>query len=212
VTTRLAVLLGALLVVAPPMSSQTFPADTNVTRATLDNGLRVVIEQVGLTRLDPDYYALQLGNHVLGGGFYATRLYHDLRQETGLVYTVDDSLASTRTRSVYTISYGCDPENVLKARGIIQRDVRSMQTDSVSSQELHQAKSLLLRQMLLRESSEDAVAGGLLARAQADLALDEPIRVARLYVAMTADQVRKAFAKWIRPDAFVQVVRGPASR
>ena len=193
------------------MSSQTFPADTNVTRATLDNGLRVVIEQVGLTRLDPDYYALQLGNHVLGGGFYATRLYHDLRQETGLVYTVDDSLA-TRTRSVYTISYGCDPENVLKARGIIQRDVRSMQTDSVSSQELHQAKSLLLRQMLLRESSEDAVAGGLLARAQADLALDEPIRVARLYVAMTADQVRKAFAKWIRPDAFVQVVRGPASR
>src|ERR1700674_3172057 len=40
----------------------------------------VLAEEVGLTRLDPDYYALQLGNHVLGGGFYATRLYHDLRQ------------------------------------------------------------------------------------------------------------------------------------
>ena len=29
-------------------------------------------EIVGITRFDPDYYALQMGNHVLGGGFYAT--------------------------------------------------------------------------------------------------------------------------------------------
>jgi zinc protease len=172
----------------------------------------VLAEQLGVTRSDPDYYALQLGNHVLGGGFYATRLYHDLRQEAGLVYTVDDSLASTKTRSLYTIQYGCDPENVVKARDIIRRDLRAMQADRVTSQELHQAKSLLLRQMLLRESSEDAVAGGLLARAQADLALDEPVRAAKIYAAMTADQIRKAFAKWIRPDGFVQVVRGPAPR
>jgi zinc protease len=170
----------------------------------------VLAQQVGVTRFDPDYYALQLGNHVLGGGFYATRLYHDLRQEAGLVYTVDDSLTSTRTRSLYTVSYGCDPENVSKARDIIQRDLRSMQVDRVTPQELHQAKSLLLRQMLLRESSEDAVAGGLLARAQAGLALDEPSRAARVYSALTADQLRAAFAKWIRPDRFVQVVRGPA--
>ena len=52
----------------------------------------VLAHEVGLTRFDRDYYALQLGNHVLGGEFYATRLYHDLRQEAGLVYTVDDNL------------------------------------------------------------------------------------------------------------------------
>ncbi len=46
-------------------------------------------EQLELNRFDPDYYPLQLGNHVLGGGFYATRLYHDLRQVAGYVYTVD---------------------------------------------------------------------------------------------------------------------------
>ena len=49
-------------------------------------------EQLNLNRFDPDYYPLQLGNHVLGGGFYATRLYHDLRQVAGYVYTVDVSL------------------------------------------------------------------------------------------------------------------------
>ncbi len=166
-------------------------------------------QEVGITRFDPDYYALQLGDHVLGGGFYATRLYHDLRQEGGLVYTVDDTLTSTKTRSVYTVTYGCDPQNVAKARDLIARDLRAMQTDNVTPQELHQAKALLLRQMPLRESSEEAVAGGLLARAQIGLPLDEPRARARTYFSMTADEVRAAFAKWIRPDGFVQVVRGP---
>jgi zinc protease len=169
----------------------------------------VLAEEVGLTRFDEDYYALQLGNHVLGGGFYATRLYHDLRQLTGYVYTVDDNLTATKTRSVYTVSYGCDPENVSKARDLIDRDLRSMGTDNVTAEELHQAKALLLRQMPLRESSEDEVASGLLARAQMALPLDEPARAAQRYLALTADQVRAAFAKWISPGRFVQVVRGP---
>jgi zinc protease len=42
------------------------------------------------------------------------------------------------------------------------------------------------------------------------LPLDEPLRAAKLYFSMTADQVRAAFAKWVRPDGFVQVIRGPA--
>ncbi len=172
----------------------------------------VLAHQVGLTRFDRDYYALQLGNHVLGGGFYATRLYHDLRQDAGLVYTVDDNLTSNRTRSVYTVSYGCDPENISKARDLIVRDLHAMQTDNVTAQELQQAKALLLRQMPLRESSEEAVAGGLLARAQIGLPLDEPARSSERYHAMTADEVRAAFARWIRPDGFVEVIRGPAPR
>jgi zinc protease len=171
----------------------------------------VLAQQVTLTRFDPDYYALQLGNHVLGGGFYATRLYHDLRQDTGYVYNVDDDLAAERTRSVYTVRYGCDPVNVSKARDLIVRDLRSMQTDNVTPQELRQAKALLLRQMPLRESSEESVAGGLLARAQIGLSLDEPARAAQRYFSLTADDIRAAFAKWIRPDGFVQVIRGPAT-
>jgi zinc protease len=193
--------------VPPNAASEVAVPDPSAVQASV-----VLAHEVGLTRFDRDYYALQLGNHVLGGGFYATRLYHDLRQEAGLVYTVDDNLASNRTRSVYTVSYGCDPQNVSKARDVIVRDLRSMQTDNVTAQELQQAKALLLRQMPLRESSEEAVAGGLLARAQIGLPLDEPARSAERYFSMTADEVRTAFARWIRPDGFVQVVRGPESR
>ena len=166
-------------------------------------------QEVGMTRFDPDYYALQLGNNVLGGGFYATRLYHDLRQVAGLVYTVDDEFVAGKTRSVYTVTFGSDPPNVPKARDLIVRDLRAMQTENVTPAELHQAKSLILRQMALQQSSEDAIAGLLLARAQIGLPLDESRRMGQRYYDLTADEVRAAFAKWIRPQDFVQVVRGP---
>jgi zinc protease len=167
-------------------------------------------EIVGITRFDADYYPLQLGNHVLGGGFYATRLYHDLRQVNGYVYNVDVHLNATKTRTVYTVTYGCDPANVSKARKLIERDLVSMQKENVTPAELQQAKALLLRQLPLGESSENAVAGGLLARAQLNLPLDEASRAAKRYISLSADDIRLAFAKWIRPDGFVQVVRGPA--
>ena len=167
-------------------------------------------ETVGITRFSPDYYPLQMGNHVLGGGFYATRLYHDLRQETGYVYTVDVRMSADKTRTIYTVTYACDPKNVSKARALIRRDLVAMQQENVTDAELQQAKALLLRQIPLAESSETSVASGLLARAVIGLPLDEPVRGAQLYFSMSADQVKAAFAKWIRPDEFVQIVRGPA--
>jgi zinc protease len=170
----------------------------------------VLAEQLNLNRFDPDYYPMQLGNHVLGGGFYATRLYHDLRQIAGYVYTVDVSLDASKTRASYSVTYGCNPENVLKARVLIQRDLDQMRTEDVSADELHQAKALLLRQIPLSESSEEAVAGGLLRRAEIGLPLDEPIRAAKRYFALNADDVKAAFARQLRTGDLVQVVRGPA--
>jgi zinc protease len=170
----------------------------------------ILAEQIGVNRFDPDYYPLQLGNHVLGGGFYATRLYHDLRQVAGYVYNVDVSMETSETRASYSVNYGCDPPNVSKARALIVRDLDQMRTQDVSDAELHQAKALLLRQIPLSESSEEAVAGGLLGRAEIGLPLDEPIRAAKKYYALTADDVKAAFAKHIQPDNFVQIVRGPA--
>jgi len=167
-------------------------------------------EQLKLNRFDPDYYPLQLGNHVLGGGFYATRLYHDLRQVAGYVYYVGVDASASKTRATFTVDYGCNPENVSKARALVQRDLNQMRTQNVSDAELHQAKALLLRQIPLSESSEEAVAHGFLGRAEIGLPLDEPIRAAKTYYELTADQVRTAFFKLVRPDDLVQVVRGPA--
>jgi len=199
-----------------PKPQTTLPAVplNHATAALVPNASAVqdqtsLVEMVALTRDNPAYYALELGDHVLGGGFYATRLYHDLRQVAGLVYTVSNRLSAGKTRSTYAISYGCDPGNVSKARRLAERELRSMQTTPVTSAELQQAKAILLRQLPLEESSEDDVANGLAGDAIAGLPLDESHRAAAIYATITAAQIRAAFAKYIRPSDFVQVVEGP---
>jgi zinc protease len=199
------------VVTVPPVPLNK-PAAVNVPDPTQVQDSVTLAHEVEINRFHPDYYALQLGNHVLGGGFYATRLYRDLRQKAGLVYNVENSLSAGETRASYSVTYGCDADNVSKARLLVEQDLAAMRTTDVTPAELQQAKALLLRQITLSESSEDAVAGGFVARAQMGLPLDEPIRAAKKYYAITAADVRAAFQKWIHPDAFVQVVRGPAPK
>ena len=132
--------------------------------AAVPNARRVqddvtLAETLSMNRFNPDYYALELGNHVLGGGFYATRFYHDLREKGGLVYTVSSTFNVGKTRGVYEVHYGCDPPNVSKAHGIVARDLHDMQTAPPTQNELEQAKALLLREIPLAESSVDAIAG-----------------------------------------------------
>ena len=192
----------------PPVPPNTASA-TNVPDPSRIQDLVELSQELPMNRFDPDYYALELGNHVLGGGFYATRLYRDLREKTGLVYTVSNRLDAGRTRAAFTVSYACDPKNVSKARALVQRDLRDMQNSPPTAGELQQAKALILRQIPLAESSEMSIAGGLLGRAVMGLPLDEPVEAAARYSALTGEQVKAAFAKWIKPEDFVQVVRGP---
>jgi zinc protease len=167
-------------------------------------------ETLGLTRANPDYYALELGNHVLGGAFYATRLYQDLREKTGLVYYVASSFDVGQTRALYVVNYACDPQKVARARDIVEHNLKSMQDAPVSPEELRQAKALLLREIPLSESSVDRIAEGLIYRATHDLPLDEPTLAAHQYMKLTTEQVKAAFVKWIRPTDLVQLSEGPA--
>ncbi|HAM50846.1 MAG TPA: peptidase M16 [Nitrospiraceae bacterium] len=165
-------------------------------------------ETVGITRSYTDYYPLQVGLHVLSGAFYATRLYQDLRERTGLVYSVEALLDAGESRSIFEVLYACDQKNVAKARAIIERNLREMQTKLVTPEELLQAKTLLLRQTPLSESSVEDIAEKLLYLSLEDLPLDEPVRAMKRYREITASQVRAAFTKWVRPRDVVQISLG----
>ncbi|MGB8205041.1 MAG: pitrilysin family protein, partial [Candidatus Baltobacteraceae bacterium] len=167
-------------------------------------------EEIGLRRDDPDYYAVQLGDTILGGAFYASRFSRDLRQKNGLVYDIGASLNASKYRTTYAANFGSDPQNVARARAIIVRDLRELARTAPSPAELSQAKTQLLRDLDLSESSVDSIAGGLASRADADLPLDEPTRRARAIVSLDGERVRAAFARWIDPSRFVEVDLGPA--
>ncbi|HKK04574.1 MAG TPA: pitrilysin family protein [Gammaproteobacteria bacterium] len=192
-----------------PQVPDNMPATAHVPDSSRVQDRVVLAETLKMNRFNPDYYALKLGNHVLGGAFYATRLYHDLREERGLVYTVGSGFQFGPKRSVYVAGYACDPDNVSKARNIIVRDLEQMRVEPVTPTELRQAKALLLREIPLSEASMGDIAGGLLDRADRGLPLDEPTRAARRYVKLTARQVQVAYEKWLRPTDLVEVSQGP---
>jgi zinc protease len=170
----------------------------------------MMAQTLRLKRKDPDYYALELGNNVLGGAFYATKLYQDLRENTGLVYFVDSRLDAGQLRSVFSVIFACDPDKVSRVSAIVVRDLGQMLKTRVPKDQLEQTKALVLRKIPLSESSIDQIAKGFLSRTANNLPLDEPVRAAKKYKKLTGADIQRAFSKWIRPDDMVQVIRGPA--
>jgi zinc protease len=165
-------------------------------------------ETLGVASGTPDYDALTLGDQMLASEFYASRLYRDLREQTGLVYYVSTAFDEDGGRKTYRVRFGCDPQNVSKVAGIVQRDLQSMQSQPPTADELLRAKALAVREMPLREASESGIASILLERAVAGMPLDDGSAEKR-YLRVTAPAIAAAFGKWIRPSDFVQIVQGP---
>ncbi len=79
----------------------------------------ILSQTLSLKREDPDVPALRVANAALSGGFYASILFHDLRETTGYVYSINSDFDLGRTRSAFSVVYGASPENVSKANALI---------------------------------------------------------------------------------------------
>jgi zinc protease len=170
----------------------------------------ILSQTLRLTRADPDVPALRVANAALTGGFYASILFHDLRETTGLVYAVNSGFEFGRTRSTFNVVYGASPQNVARADSVITADLKRMQTAPLSTSQLQVAKALLLGQVATERQSYDGIAGQFLSDASEGLPLDYELRQARRELAATPQDVRTAMARWVRPDGFAQVIEGPS--
>ena len=121
-------------------------------------------------------------------------------------------LEAGKTRTTYAVTYASDPSNVAQARAIVEHNLKMMQTQPVGPSEFQRAKSLLLREIPLAESSLGSIARGYIHRSVLDLPLDEPSRAAQHYMALTPEQVKSAFARRLRTKGLVQVAEGPMPR
>jgi len=169
-------------------------------------------QTMDITFDNPDRFAINLGNQVLGGGFYASRLTRDLREKHGLVYTVGVGLDARKHRGSYKVFFGCDPDKVGAASALVVQNLRQMQQQPVTDTELKQAKGILLRRIPLGESSFGAIGGQLLTLSQEGKPLDAMTIAGQHYLQLTAPEVQQAFAKYLRPDGLVTAVKGPAPK
>ncbi|HWU77539.1 MAG TPA: pitrilysin family protein [Rhodanobacter sp.] len=188
------------------------PGQLNVPDSSARQDSVKMAQTIDVTRNDPVRYALNLGNEVLGGGFYASRLYHDLRDKRGLVYNVSTHFDLDTHRGTYTVSFGADPDKVAAASAIVRQDLKQMQQAPVTETELKRAKGILLRQIPLGESSFGAIGGQLLTLSVEGKPLDAMTIAGQHYLKLTAKDVQHAYARHIRPDGFVTAVKGPAPK
>jgi zinc protease len=165
-------------------------------------------ETLALPVTSPDRYTLELGNAILGSGF-SSRLLQDLRVKSGYVYSASSALHWDRTRSFYTVGFGADGVNVDKARALVLRDIKDMQTTPVSAAELNRVKAEILRRLPMQRASVGSIASLYLARVDLGLPLNGDAAAAQAYREITAAQIQQAFATWLRPDDFAEIVQGP---
>ncbi|CAI9121349.1 M16 family metallopeptidase [Brytella acorum] len=171
----------------------------------------VLVESLDSGIHNPDRFALELGNEILGRGF-ASRLMQDLRVRTGYAYSANSSFQWSQNRGAFVISFGADPDKVGPAGTAAISDLRAMQTQPATQDEIDNAKALILRGIPMDRASFDDLAGEYLSLTAFGLPLNEQDLKAHAIYAMTPDAIRSAFRHWARPDALAQIVRGPNPR
>lgn len=200
---------GAPPDVYPPAVPRNAPSQATIPATGRIQADVTLAETLPLTYNDPDYPVLQLANAALSGGF-GSILYYDVRQIHGYVYTVSSSVSGGHNRSTFRINYGAYPQNSLPAENLILSDLTALQKKPLSADRLIRAKALLLGELPVQTESYDGVANELLSYGATGRPLDTARRYARAEFRASAQAVRAAVAKWIRPQGFARVMQVPA--
>lgn len=159
---------------------------------------------------NPDRYALTLGNDVLGGNGFASRLMVDVRVKHGYAYGVGSGMQIDRSRSVFFVRYGSDPDKVAPVDALIRKNLADMQNAPVSQAELDNARQYEIRSIPIEVSSVNRIARALLNWSYKGEPLNQPMIAADHYLHLNAQQVQDAFRKYLKPSNLMQVVQGPA--
>ncbi len=84
--------------------------------------------------------ALYLLNNILGGPGMSTRLNLSLREQNGLVYSVESTFASFSAMGRWSTYFGCDPQDTNKCIALVRKEFDKVMQDPLSDAELDRAK------------------------------------------------------------------------
>ncbi len=174
----------------------------------------VFLGHLGVTRADPDYYALQVMDNVLGTGpGFTDRLSATLRDRQGLAYTVTAQIAGTATDLPGTFAgyIGTFPDKFVVVRDGFLQEINRIRAEPATEQEVADAKRYLLGSLAFRVSTSDAVAGQLLAAERYGLGFDFLEKYHAEVEKVTPARVLEVAKKHLRPEQLVIVACGPIS-
>ncbi len=169
----------------------------------------IVMAYPTLPRSHDDYYALNVANVILGQLGLMGRLGASVRDEQGLAYHVSSSLSPGVASSMWTARAGVDPANVDRTVDGILSEVRRLQNEPVSEQELADAKTYIVGSLPLSLESLGGVTSLLLNIERFGHGLDYLDRFPEIINALTVDDLQRAAQQHLDPDRIVIGVAGP---
>jgi zinc protease len=168
----------------------------------------VLLGQPGYRRNDPDFFALLVGNHILGGGGFTSRLTGEVREKRGLSYSVYSYFSPALHAGAFTVGLQTRPDQAAQALEVARQVVQEFVEKGPTEAELQAAKANLAGGFALRIDSNrkllDNVASIAWNRLPLNYLDDWTAQVERV----TVDDVRRAFARVLQPQRMVTVVVG----
>jgi len=174
--------------------------DQNVAQAN------VVLGFGGVERSNPDYYKLQVMNHILGGGGLTSRLMQEVRTKKGLAYGVGSAFDAGKFPGSFQTILQTKNKSANEAIAGVFQQIRAMQEQPVTDDELSQTKKYLVGSFPLKYDSMGKIDSFMLQVELYGLGLDYPERYPKLVGDVTKDDVLAGAKKYLHPDAAILVV------
>lgn len=168
----------------------------------------LLLGQPGHPRNDPDFFPLLVGNHILGGGGFVSRLTTEVREKRGLSYSVYSTFGPGLHAGAFQVGLTTRPDQADQALGVARDVVRQFVQQGPTQAELQAAQANLINGFALRLDSNRELLDNVANIAWHELPLNHldtwTTRVQQVSVA----DIRRAFARVLQPERMVTVVLG----
>ncbi len=168
----------------------------------------ILVGQPGMKRGDADYFALYVGNHMLGGSGLVARLSNEIREKRGLAYSSYSYFMPMRENGPYTIGLQTKNESAEEALTVLQETIGQFIKEGPTAEELDASKKNITGGFPLRISSNKKIIDYIGMIGFYGLPLDYLDTFNSKVQAVTIDDIKKAFQKRIRMDKMVTVMVG----
>lgn len=176
--------------------------DKDVTQAS------ILFGYVGIARNNSDYYAVQVMNYIFGGGGFSSRLMNVIRDEMGLTYSINSLFAATKYPGRFEVEVQTKNESAGRVIDEMLKQMRLMKAQSISDQELRDAKDYLIGSFPRRLETIRKTAD-FIAAVQYYRLGDDYIDRYKYYVAkVTKDDVLRIARKYLDDENYVIVIVG----
>jgi len=186
----------------PPVREKTIvqKIDKSITQANIEMG------HVGISRENPDYYAVMIMNYILGGGGFSARLMDNIRDNKGLAYDVHSGFSARKEPGSFSVSIQTKNESANQVIEETFKEIRRIQGELVTEKELADAKAYITGSFPLKMDTYAKIAGMLTSVEIYGLGLDFPQKYPSLINSVTREDIQRVAKKYLHPDAMAIVV------